>query len=126
LLETFLESKPILGICLGHQAIGAYFGAEIENLAQVIHGQPRRLNIADPYHYLFQGIDDKTLVSPYHSWIIGNKGFPDYLKIFALSEEGFIMAISHRIYDVCGIQFHPESIMTASGQRIINNWIDHS
>lgn len=126
LLEHFHTTKPILGICLGHQAIGAFFGAGIKNLDQVIHGQQRKLSLLEPGHYLFRGIENNTLVGLYHSWVVGKVRFPEELKILALSEEGLIMAIAHKTYDICGFQFHPESIITSQGQRMIDNWIDHS
>jgi anthranilate synthase/aminodeoxychorismate synthase-like glutamine amidotransferase len=126
LLEFFHRSKPILGICLGHQAIGEYFGGIIKNLGRVIHGQPRQLRIMDPDHYLFQGIKDNTVVGLYHSWVLGKDKFPAKLRILALSEEGLVMAIAHKTYDICGLQFHPESIITAQGRTMMDNWIDHS
>ena len=126
ILEYFYKTIPILGICLGHQVIGEYFGAKVINLGKVIHGQPRTLNLTDPGHYLFQGVESGTEAGLYHSWIVDNTGFPDCLKILALSGDGLIMAISHKTYDICGLQFHPESIMTLQGQLMINNWIDHS
>ncbi len=126
LLELFYKTKPILGICLGHQAIGAFFGAIIENLDRVIHGQQRMLSLLDPSHYLLRGIESNTVVGLYHSWVVGKEKFPEELKILALSEEGLIMAIAHKTYDICGLQFHPESIITAQGQKIIDNWINHS
>jgi anthranilate synthase component 2 len=126
LLELFYKTKPILGICLGHQAIGAFFGAVIENLDRVIHGQQRMLSLLDPGHYLFRGIERNTKVGLYHSWVVGKEKIPEELQILALSEEGLIMAIAHKTYDICGLQFHPESIITAQGQKIIDNWINHS
>ena len=126
LLELFHRTKPILGICLGHQAIGAFFGATIENLDRVIHGQQRKLSFLDPGHYLFREIEGNTVVGLYHSWVIGKEKFPEELQILAISEEGLIMAIAHKTYDICGLQFHPESIITVNGQKMIDNWIDHS
>jgi anthranilate synthase/aminodeoxychorismate synthase-like glutamine amidotransferase len=126
LLENFHRTKPILGICLGHQAIGLYFGASLENLEQVIHGQPRKLAFMDPRHYLFRGIDASTVAGLYHSWVIGKENFPEEMNIIASSEEGMIMGIAHKTYDICGLQFHPESIITPMGRKMIDNWIDHS
>lgn len=126
LLELFHRTKPILGICLGHQAIGAFFGATIENLDRVIHGQERKLSILDPGHYLFRGIEGNNVVGLYHSWVVGKEKFPEELQILAVSEQGMIMAITHKTYDICGLQFHPESIITVNGQKMLNNWIDHS
>jgi anthranilate synthase/aminodeoxychorismate synthase-like glutamine amidotransferase len=124
-LEQYHRIKPILGICLGHQAIGIFFGAAIGNLERVIHGQPRQLNLLEPDHYLFAGIADKTEVGLYHSWTVEKEKFPEALNVLAVSEEGLILALAHKTYDVCGFQFHPESIITSQGQQMINNWIDH-
>jgi anthranilate synthase component II len=125
ILEYFHKNMPILGICLGHQVIGEYFGAQVVNLDKVIHGQPRTLKLTEPGHFLFQGIGSGIEAGLYHSWIVDNTGFPECLKILALSGDGLIMAIGHKMHDICGFQFHPESIMTPLGQLMINNWIDH-
>ena len=126
ILERYHAMKPILGICLGHQAIGAFFGARLENLDQVIHGQPRKLSLLKPDHYLFRRIENNTVVGLYHSWVLGTEGFPESMQVLALSEEGLILAIAHKKYNICGFQFHPESIITSQGQRMMDNWIDHS
>ena len=126
LLELFYRTKSILGICLGHQAIGEFFGAHLVNMDQVLHGQQRRLSLQDPGHYLFRGIENNTEVGLYHSWVLRKEQFPEELKIIALSEDGLIMAIAHKAYDICGLQFHPESIITVQGRKIMDNWIDHS
>jgi anthranilate synthase/aminodeoxychorismate synthase-like glutamine amidotransferase len=125
LLEKYHRTKPILGICLGHQAIGMFFGGVLENLDQVIHGQERHLTLLKPDHYLFKGIDENTAVGLYHSWIVKKEGLPEELEVLAFSEEGLVMAIAHKTFDICGFQFHPESIITPQGQKMIDNWIDH-
>lgn len=126
ILERYHTTKPILGICLGHQAIGAFFGARLENLGRVIHGQPRKLQLTGAGHYLFDGIENNTIVGLYHSWVLGTEGFPESMKILAHTGEGLILAVAHKIYDICGFQFHPESIITDKGQRMMNNWIEHT
>lgn len=122
LLNRYADKKPILGICLGHQAIGERFGATLENLSEVYHGIKSTINIIanDP---LFNGLPDKIDVGRYHSWAISRESFPDELEITAESADGCIMAIRHRRFSIRGVQFHPESIMTDSGATIINNWL---
>ena len=122
LIKKYAASKPILGVCLGHQAIGEAFGATLENLSSVYHGVATPINI-DNNNYLFTGLDDSIEVGRYHSWVISNKNLPAVLKVTATDENGLIMAIEHTSYDVCGVQFHPESVLTPSGEAIIKNWL---
>ena len=122
LIKKYAASKPILGVCLGHQAIGEAFGATLENLSTVYHGVATPINI-DNNNYLFTGLDDSIEVGRYHSWAISNKNLPAVLKVTATDENGLIMAIEHESYDVCGVQFHPESVLTPSGEAIIKNWL---
>jgi anthranilate synthase component II len=122
LIKQYASSKPILGVCLGHQAIGEAFGANLENLSTVYHGVATPINI-DNNNYLFTGLDDSIEVGRYHSWVISNKNLPAVLKVTATDENGLIMAIEHESYDVCGVQFHPESVLTPSGEAIIKNWL---
>lgn len=121
-IRTYAATKPILGVCLGHQAIGEAFGATLTNLADVFHGvqTPVRL-IADDY--LFRSLPHELPVARYHSWVVEHKGLPDCLEVTAESAEGHIMALRHRTLDLHGIQFHPESVMTPSGQTIIHNFV---
>lgn len=123
-IQHYAGKKPILGVCLGEQAIGQVFGAEINNLYKVYHGIQSLIDI-DTEDYLFHDLPDKIQVGRYHSWIVSNKNFPSCLKIIANSPEGYIMAIKHNEYDIRGIQFHPESILTPNGKNIISNWINH-
>jgi anthranilate synthase component II len=125
ILARYGETKPILGICLGIQAIATYYGGELFNLPEVIHGQPGELSICPSGHYLFTGIPDGSAVGLYHSWAIREETLPGCLEVLARSEKGIIMAVSHRQFPVCGLQFHPESIMTPAGQTILSNWLDH-
>jgi anthranilate synthase component 2 len=122
LIKQYASSKPILGVCLGHQAIGEAFGANLENLSTVYHGVATPINI-DNTHYLFAGLASSVEVGRYHSWVISNKNLPAVLKVTATDENGLIMAIEHTSYDVCGVQFHPESVLTPKGEAIIKNWL---
>ena len=122
LIKQYAASKSILGVCLGHQAIGEAFGATLENLTTVYHGVATPIKI-DNTNYLFNGLEDSVEVGRYHSWVIANNNFPDTLKVTATDENGLIMAIEHTAYDVCGVQFHPESVLTPNGETVIKNWL---
>jgi len=122
-LEKYHKHIPILGICLGHQAIGEFFGAGLVNVSRPFHGIKSSVKISDRNNYLFSGIPEYIEAGRYHSWVVDEKGLPDCLKITACSDDGLIMAISHRTYDIHGLQFHPESIMTSMGSQIIGNWL---
>lgn len=123
-IGAYAGRKPILGVCLGHQAIGEYYGARLVNLSTVFHGvqTPVRLQGDD---YLFRGLPDTIQAGRYHSWVVGTQGLPPELEITALSDEGQIMGLRHRDLDVRGIQFHPESVLTPQGKDIIYNWLNH-
>ncbi len=122
-IKHFSPTKSILGVCLGHQAIGIAFGAKLKNLDQILHGQATPTKQIDKQEYLFDGIPDVFEAGRYHSWVVDTLGFPDDLKITAADPEGNIMALSHKTYDVKGLQFHPESILTPSGRIIMENWL---
>lgn len=123
LLKEYAHRKPILGVCLGHQAIGERFGARLRNLDDVYHGikTPARIIVPD---YLFQGLPDEIEVGRYHSWVVDRESLPDELEVTAVSPDGEIMALRHRNLDVRGVQFHPESVLTPMGLTIIKNWIE--
>ena len=123
-IRTYAGKKPILGVCLGHQAIGEVFGGKLVNLSEVFHGvqTPARIEQED---YLFEGLAAEIAVGRYHSWVVDTEGLPQELEVIASSEEGQIMALRHRDYDIRGIQFHPESVLTPEGGRIIANWLKH-
>lgn len=124
-IARYANTKPILGVCLGEQAIGEHFGATLFNLPHVFHGiQTPAHIVADDY--LFRGIERDILVGRYHSWVVQNEGLPDCLEVTAVSDEGQIMALKHRTLDVHGIQFHPESILTPCGRQIIANFVNHT
>lgn len=118
----YAGKKPILGICLGEQAIGQFFGGELVNLSDVFHGvqTPCRI-VADDY--LFGGLPELIAVGRYHSWVVDAVTLPEVLETIAVSEEGLVMALRHRTLDIRGIQFHPESVLTPEGGRIIANWL---
>jgi len=123
LLQTCGKTKSILGVCLGHQAIARYFGANLFNLESVRHGEIANINIVSPVNKLFTGIPIQFEAGLYHSWAVELKDLPDCLNITAISCDGIIMGLSHKTLDICGVQFHPESIMTKFGQKMLDNWI---
>lgn len=135
-IRTYAGRKPILGVCLGEQAIGQVFGGKLTNLDDVFHGVQTEVRVRDEEavkepegairldpDYLFNGLPEEILVGRYHSWVVDTEGFPEELAITAISPEGQIMALKHRTYDVHGIQFHPESVLTPDGKRILSNWV---
>ena len=121
-IREYAGRKPILGVCLGHQAIGEAFGARLENLSDVFHGvaTPCHIVADDP---LFSGLDRDITVGRYHSWVVSREGLPDCLEVTAVSDEGQIMALRHRELNVRGIQFHPESVLTPDGKKMIQNFL---
>ncbi len=126
ILQGFDNEKSILGVCLGHQAIAEYYGGKLFNFERVIHGIVKPTKILQKRDYLFQGLPNTIGVGLYHSWAVDGQGFPDCLEVTAESEDGVIMALSHRELDVKGVQFHPESIMTGFGKEMIWNWLGGS
>jgi anthranilate synthase component 2 len=127
LIKEYASSKPILGVCLGHQAIGEAFGATLINLSTVYHGVATKIKINDQRSLvekdLFNEVPEEIEVGRYHSWIVSDKHFPEDLEITAQDENGYIMALRHKKYDVQGVQFHPESVLTPEGERIMRNWL---
>lgn len=122
-IRTYAPTKPILGVCLGEQAIAEAFGGTLINLPNVHHGVSSVVDIiADDV--LFNGLDKKQVVGRYHSWAVSKDNLPDCLKITAVDEEGMIMGLAHKTYDVHGVQFHPESVLTPEGEKMILNWLD--
>ena len=121
-IRAYADKKPILGVCLGHQAIGEAFGGRLENLSDVFHGvaTPCTLLADDP---LFVGLPKQIDIGRYHSWVVANEGLPACLEVTAVSPEGQIMALRHRQLNVHGIQFHPESVLTPDGATIIKNFL---
>jgi anthranilate synthase component 2 len=123
LLRRYSPTKRILGICLGMQAIGECFGGTLVNLDRVIHGQALPANILKPDEILFRGLPSRINVGRYHSWVVSGDGFPGSLEITAVDDNGQVMALRHKQYDVRGVQFHPESILTPEGMRMLENWV---
>jgi len=122
LIKRYAPEKPILGICLGHQAIGQAFGGKLLNIQPVMHGIQNRAKL--DAHYLFEGIDKEISIGRYHSWVVDEVDFPVDLEVLARSDDGQIMAFKHKENDVCGLQFHPESVMTPDGGKMLRNWIE--
>jgi anthranilate synthase component 2 len=126
LVKEYASSKSILGVCLGHQAIGEAFGGKLVNLSTVYHGVAtnvvvsRESGVGSP---LFEGLPDVIEAGRYHSWIVSDEHFPDELEVTARDENNYIMALQHKKYDVQGLQFHPESVLTPKGEVIMRNWL---
>lgn len=123
-IRRYAGRKPILGVCLGHQAIAEVFGGRLENLRTVYHGVHTPTHIIN-HDYLFEHLPETFEAGRYHSWVVSRSGLPDCLEVTAISDDGHIMALRHHTYDVRGIQFHPESILTPEGARILQNWLIH-
>ena len=121
-IKMYASNKKILGICLGHQAIGEVFGATLQNLNTVYHGVANSITQTSD-DILFNNLPQHLQVGRYHSWVINKVDFPESLEITSLSENGDIMSIRHKLYNVKGIQFHPESILTPQGKTILSNWL---
>lgn len=123
LIKEYAAKKPILGVCLGHQAIGEAFGGTLMNLSTVYHGVANNCKLQTMNSKLFQGLPNEFLVGRYHSWVIEEKNFPEELEITAVDDNGYIMALQHKTYDLQGVQFHPESVLTPDGETIMRNWL---
>ncbi len=123
-IRIYAGRKPILGVCLGHQAIGEVFGASLENLKEVYHGvQTEGTQLGNDY--IFDGLPERVMMGRYHSWVVAKDSVPESLEVTAMSDDGEIMAMRHRQYDIHGIQFHPESVLTPEGKTIVGNFLKH-
>jgi len=122
-IKTYSPTKSILGVCLGQQAIGEVFGGSLINLEKVYHGVATNVNILVDDESLFEGLEKQIEVGRYHSWVINAEDFPESLEITSLDENGQIMSIRHKKYDVRGVQFHPESVLTPDGKKMLENWL---
>ncbi len=123
LIKEYAASKSILGVCLGHQAIGEAFGGTLTNLSTVYHGVAMPCKLTTSNCQLFAGMPTEFEVGRYHSWIVAKENLPAELEITAEDENGFIMAMQHKTYDIQGVQFHPESVLTPVGEAILRNWL---
>lgn len=124
-IKKYHTSKSILGVCLGHQAIGEVFGGQLKNLEKVYHGIATQLSIVKE-EVLFSGLSTPYEAGRYHSWIVEKEGFPDCLEVTAEDQNGVIMALRHKTYNVRGVQFHPESILTPEGKGLLKNFLEYS
>ncbi len=128
LIKEYASSKSILGVCLGHQAIGEAFGGQLINLDKVYHGIATPIQIlkksAAKNKSVFEQMPDEITVGRYHSWIVSDENFPTALEVTARDANGFIMALQHKQYDIQGVQFHPESVLTPDGEKLMRNWLN--
>jgi anthranilate synthase component 2 len=141
LIKKYASSKSILGVCLGHQAIGEAFGGKLVNLSTVYHGVATNVKFVNRQssvvsekiisrlasyssRNLFDGLPDVIEAGRYHSWIVSNENFPEELEVTAVDDNNFIMALRHKNFDVQGVQFHPESVLTPVGEKILRNWLN--
>jgi anthranilate synthase component 2 len=124
LIREYAQTKSILGVCLGHQAIAEAFGGTLINLSTVFHGVATPINITNKDSRLLKGLPDNIKVGRYHSWIVSEDSFPEELEVTAVDENGYIMGLQHKTYDVQGVQFHPESVLTPDVEMILRNWLE--
>ena len=125
LIKQYAPTKAILGVCLGHQAIGEAFGGDVINLSQVFHGIETPIFITDSTEPMFQGLGEQFQAGRYHSWAVAKDSIPAVLQVTAVDEQGEVMAMRHKTYNVRGVQFHPESIMTPMGKEMLRNFFVH-
>lgn len=129
LIKRYAATKSIFGVCLGHQAIGEAFGAELINLSRVYHGVSNKIKLVESVasssfrNDWFKNLNDEIEVGRYHSWVLNEKSIPADVEVTAKDESGMIMALRHRAYDVQGVQFHPESVLTPLGRKMMENWL---
>ena len=132
LIKEYASSKSILGVCLGHQAIGETFGGKLVNLSTVYHGVATPVRVVgikggktggNRTGRLFEGMPESFEAGRYHSWVISDEGFPSELEVTARDENDYIMALQHKTFDVQGVQFHPESVLTPQGAQLMANWL---
>ena len=123
LIKEYASTKSVLGVCLGHQAIAEAFGATLINLDTVYHGIATPIKILDRNDPLYNGLDETIEVGRYHSWIVSDRDLPTVLEVKSVDENNYIMGLKHKTFDVQGVQFHPESVLTPCGEKIIRNWL---
>lgn len=123
IIDQNKATTRIFGVCLGQQAIAEVFGGSLINLTRVYHGVATPVTFSNPRHYLFEDLPETIQAGRYHSWVVDNTTLPGCLNIEAVDENGQIMALSHKEFDICSVQFHPESVLTPYGISIISNWL---
>jgi anthranilate synthase component II len=124
-IEKYAPTKSIFGVCLGQQAIAEVFGGKLYNLSRPMHGIATPIKVIDPQEKLFAELPQSFKVGRYHSWVVDRDGLPDILTVTAIDEQdNSIMALRHKQYDVCGVQFHPESVLTEYGRALMENWLE--
>jgi anthranilate synthase component 2 len=122
-IKRYAGIKPILGVCLGQQAIGEVFGATLINLKEVFHGVATKATILVEDEPLFADLGEEIEIGRYHSWVVSRDNFPDALEITSIDDNDQIMSLRHRELDIRGVQFHPESVLTPQGMKMIENWV---
>jgi len=123
IIKRYAPEKSMLGVCLGHQAIGEAFGAKLLNMNKVLHGIATPVIITSRNTCLFNNVEDRFEAGRYHSWIVDSEGLPGCFEVTSIDNDGQIMSFRHRQFDVEGVQFHPESVLTPRGELIIKNWL---
>jgi len=123
IIEKYGATKSIFGVCLGQQAIGEVYGGTLRNLDKVYHGVATPIETIVGDAKVFKGLEKSFEVGRYHSWVVAKDNFPEVLEITAVDENGQVMALRHKEHDVCGVQFHPESVLTPDGMKMLENWI---
>ncbi len=123
-IKTYAGKKPILGVCLGLQAITEVFGGTIINLDEVFHGVATEMKVTDASATIFKDVPETFLAARYHSWAATDEGFPQEIQVTARDEDGLIQAIEHKAYNISAVQFHPESILTDVGEQLVTNFIN--
>jgi len=126
IIRRFAPTKSMLGVCLGHQAIGEAFGATLTNMNRVLHGISTPVTTTKVPTVLFEGLPETFQVGRYHSWIVNSDGLPECLQVTSYDDKGMIMSMKHTTFDVEGVQFHPESVLTPLGEQMIANWLASS
>ncbi|MCB9360844.1 MAG: aminodeoxychorismate/anthranilate synthase component II [Flavobacteriales bacterium] len=124
LIQIYAPTKKILGVCLGMQAIGEVFGGKLENLENVYHGVATKLTVIDSSDLIYKSLPQHFEIGRYHSWVISRENFPEKLSITAIEENNQVMSLKHKDYQLYGVQYHPESILTEHGKEIINNFLE--
>jgi anthranilate synthase component II len=125
-IRQYAPSKPIFGVCLGQQAMAETFGGKLKNLNTVFHGVSTLMTVADSQEVIFQQIPKTFKAGRYHSWVVDEKELPDCFRVICRDEDNHIMGLRHREYNLTGVQFHPESILTEFGEQLIKNWVFQS